>query len=411
MKRLCCTLLSLSLLVFATGARAAEKIAPEYFEKVASLLEHYGAFESWPLTPKMAWVSMLCTYSTDETVIRSAEALLDVSMPDVEREAGTTKLLLSLYGNGNPAGMLNLYNCMEGELGNAALWSPEERALFSGLNLKYFPEMWDVLIHCIPDASAIPPSEAIEIAKQEIAAAEGLADHYDWGQFHVAISYGVLRANAPDRDPWYIIEFMRPVETDADQLPYAYAFGCWVSKEGRVMDRSDFDFTPSPAESRAEREDIPTVQTFFADAPDLSAFSAWSLEEKADFSEEWRPAVQAYLLENPDYKGVYFLATQHAYGMPAPTMVSQEKAKALAEEALLQKAKVTQEELDRCEARYYFDITDETKPVWKVYLSTTFSFNYQDGDSWGHFVVLDAATGEIVTITARTLDASAMAFY
>ena len=413
MKKLLAALLLCILFILPINVQAIENAETEYFEKVAYLLKTHGNYELWALEPKLEWISALHKFSRDEEIIKATQAILEESKPDAEKELTATNLLLELYSeNSMRVETLNLYYCMIKEFGLFDLWSLEERALFSDLNIKFFPEIWDTSIDSIPNESAISPEMAIEIAKAEISSVEGLPKSFDWDSFEVSIRYGVRRKSIPDRNPWYSIYFMLPIEdNDPARLPYTYVYQCSVSREGQVMDTTYYDYTYSPEEIKAQREDIlPSVGPFFS-APNLIDFSSWSINEKAEFSEEWQPLAHEYLRDHPDYRGPYYLATQYKYGMPSTTSISQEQGYKFAKEAIISLLAIPEDEINRCQANYYYDISDPKRPLWKIYFSTTYSYNYQYGDGWGYFVILDAVSGEIIQVYERTLELDAALFY
>lgn len=122
-------------------------------------------------------------------------------------------------------------------------------------------------------------------------------------------------------------------------------------------------------------------------------FFLWSHEERKAFSDKWRPIFQEYLGENPgvtDYVGTdIWLYTQRAYGVPNEQAVDEVDALEIAKAAI---QNVDSEKSSCAMIATFYDVTDEEKPQWRIYID----FQY--------FVVLDAYSGEIVTVLYEPSD-------
>lgn len=101
----------------------------------------------------------------------------------------------------------------------------------------------------------------------------------------------------------------------------------------------------------------------------LSHFFAWTLEEKA----QWSQAMYTLVAQqsDPDCCDIATRAfTQYRYGVPTGGAISQENALAAAKRGIVEKFGVTSEALEQYNSVYaYYDITDADNPVWRFHFS------------------------------------------
>ena len=238
--------------------------------------------------------------------------------------------------------------------------------------------------------------------------AEGYEYELEEGRFRAVCTY---MWNEPDGEGRYF------VDVDA--------------KTGRMVHA--FDWRESAAMKEKEGAWIHEIRKLMADAGVNDTltnqqdvfFWNWTVEEKAAWSQAARPMVQQYLSEHPALSQyledilanryeqrewpLMIAVTQYLYGVPDDAALSQERAFEIAREAALERG-AKQESVDESKGHtFYYDVTDPERPVWKVLVSTMFP----DGDTthphdptapWGYFAVIDAHTGEVLTVTVRTVN-------
>ena len=407
--RFCFLGLVLLMLLLMLPSAFAVNMPREYFETIAALSQKYGYYMDWSLEPKLEWMNALQTYGPADDAQRAAD-ILKADKTDASHVKQIDDWLLQKYGTGGRLESIGLGSVMEVELGPEFLWPLDTRAWQTQMMLRYFPANWDVGISQIPNDTAITPEEAVSIARKAIGEVYGSSSDLSWDKYGVRIEFSVPRVNAADYDPFYFISFGLPaVDSFTGRPSYSTEYICYITKEGQVMDTSYFSFTQSPAEEKADRDN--TGVTLDLD-PDLKVyeFGGWSLDEKAAFSQEWMPFMERYMKGHLEYRGPYYLETQHLYGLPQDNGISQSDALKAAQTTALEKLHATEEELARCGVHYYYDITDAKRPLWKVYLSTLFSYNWKYGDSMGYFVVIDAIEGGLVDAYVRTEQTEAYLF-
>lgn len=138
-------------------------------------------------------------------------------------------------------------------------------------------------------------------------------------------------------------------------------------------------------------------------------FYAWTLEEKAAYTEKYKPLIDQFLAENVEYAQMlqdrydagqdgfpdYYNTTRHAYGLPDEKSISQEKARKIGYQAILETLNAPKDILDQAWAiNVYYDVTDSEKPLWKFFYNTIADDTGPD-EAWGYFVSINAYTGEI----------------
>ncbi len=376
---LCFLLVMISVGCFFS-ANAAEVKEP-YLAQSYALFGAKGNYDQWSLIDKTDWLKILLPASTDA----DEQTILDLL--EAKDESLIDAYLSARYGVEDRPDLISIHYVLEEAWGEEYGWTLEQRAQQTVWIETYMPNlMWDIYHYEIPGEGAILPEEAAQIAQNALMGAGILSPDVP---FDSAVAYGVHRRDLAEMPCHYVVNFrtLREVGGVAKMRPF---FTCYVTKEGQIMDASynrymSFsEVTPSP----------------FPELP-YSAFSAWPLEEKADFSDAFYDDMAAYMKENPNYRGVYYFATRCRYGMPDDQSIDQAQAEQLARDAALSLGAAA-DYVSRAGARFFFDVTDAQKPLWKVYLSTLFSANTRYGDPIGYFVIIDAHNGNIVDGYERT---------
>lgn len=134
-----------------------------------------------------------------------------------------------------------------------------------------------------------------------------------------------------------------------------------------------------------------------------------SVEEKALFSQKWKPVVDQWLKENPEMvewlmqdTGLYaaILCTHNVYGVPSAVAILQERAIELAIEAYLNSGITNVSEKmiqERCSINCLYDVSDVEQPLWKIDISyAAFENPLSEEPKDGYHVILDALTGQII---------------
>lgn len=120
-------------------------------------------------------------------------------------------------------------------------------------------------------------------------------------------------------------------------------------------------------------------------------FSMYTLEEKAAYSEEYIPKVEAILRLNPNYDGLHYDYTRSRYGLPEDDDLTQELALEIAKQAAIDLLGLDADWFDdHFWHQTFFDITDPDCTLWKFYFGNT-----RPGK--GKYVIrLNSKTGEVV---------------
>lgn len=122
-------------------------------------------------------------------------------------------------------------------------------------------------------------------------------------------------------------------------------------------------------------------------------FQWFTHEERAAYSQAYRPKVEAALRLNPrscDAKN-HFLFTRHIYGVPAESDITEKQALELARAALIERFSCDEECAQNLGLEVYFDCCDPQRKLWKFVLT------YWEGKHAQNFIVhLESRTGELV---------------
>lgn len=128
-------------------------------------------------------------------------------------------------------------------------------------------------------------------------------------------------------------------------------------------------------------------------------FSMYTLEEKAAYSEEYIPKIEAVMRLNPDYDGLHYDYTRSRYGLPGEDDISQETALEIAKQAAMDLLGLDTGWFDsHFWHQTFFDVTDPECTLWKFYFGST-----RPGK--GKYVIrLNSKTGEVVKAFKYTGD-------
>ena len=121
-----------------------------------------------------------------------------------------------------------------------------------------------------------------------------------------------------------------------------------------------------------------------------------TLEQRAAYSEEWIPKVEAELKVNPEYRGVHYYETRHVYGIPDENSISEEEAHTIATKNIEQTLGIPALDWEMFYYKVYYDITDPRTSLWKMY------FAIDEIDPWKYvWAEIDAYTGEVHKLIKR----------
>lgn len=136
----------------------------------------------------------------------------------------------------------------------------------------------------------------------------------------------------------------------------------------------------------------------------FESFHFWEMthEERAAFSKEWNPIIDAYLETHPYYtnRSDWLIdVTRHVYGIPGDGDISQERAETIACQAAVQLG-ANADTMGNRTIECYFDITDSRRHKWNVFVGYARDFH----DFSCFKVVIDAQTEEVLDSFEITTD-------
>lgn len=136
----------------------------------------------------------------------------------------------------------------------------------------------------------------------------------------------------------------------------------------------------------------------------FESFHFWEMthEERAAFSNEWNPVIDAYLETHPYYtnRSDWLIdVTRHVYGIPSNRDISQEQAENIACQAAVQLG-ANADTMGNRTIECYFDITDSQQHKWNVFIGHALDLH----DFSCFKVVIDAQTEEVLDSFEITTD-------
>lgn len=202
-------------------------------------------------------------------------------------------------------------------------------------------------------------------------------------------------------------------ETDTYSFPYVFGVGGNVGGAATLDEYDWLVLVPSSA--------YPAMPDKYADYPyfdPLKCFLYASAAQKAEFSQKWKPVVDAWLQEHPDYRtklkeeggsDPLYRITRHHYGTPPREYIQEDEALRIAIlHALTLRPDVTHQQLkERCHHILYYDVCTPGRPLWKIVLLSDEQAAVQE-PMVEFLVIIDPKTGEVIA-DQRTLPRGASA--
>lgn len=216
---------------------------------------------------------------------------------------------------------------------------------------------------------------------------DDLTEHEDWSSSEAYLSlascdYGVYEEYSDGTEPVWVITFSDRL-TDSR---FGYVLGGeaeWIAKIGESGELLNKDEIVDASKAEASSE-LPELQDYYN--AEGQYFYNWTIAEKAEFSNKWRQCVNDLVLSGQlEREWVigekYYQWTRRAYGVPSSLNLAEEKALAIALDALTKLEKNVDHKENYVS---FFDITDDHSPQWRFYI------DYQ------YAVIIDANTGKIL---------------
>ena len=263
----------------------------------------------------------------------------------------------------------------------------ETKAWYSKMLAKYVEDPFsdNMTTYRSPSESAISEEKAVSIAYRilEQIFAVNQEDLQDWNYF-TSFSFDGDRI---EQSRWLICFYQ------GDGSDFMGAYMVTLSDDGILLSAS------SPLEPPSVEKEFR-----FAESDRKLLFYQWPYEEKAATSAYWRQQVDAYLKDHPDYRGYAYYATRQVYGIPTDDAISREQATETAAQAIRQQFSVPKKYVDSVNKYYAYDITNQHKPLWKIFFTPSEEDAHLLNISLGYIVFVHALDNEIVSIEEYTAE-------
>lgn len=400
-------------LILTATAVAATLLWEKYVVDLKKTEKSIGTYGDWEINNKSDLIKSLMDMGY---IVPSEETnmLLDPNTTEEQKNAIADSLMLKLT-NQTDIREINADIITYAVFGPESTWTSEQRVWWHQVTNLFRNTQGDVDTLVTARKDDLSQEQAIAIAKEAIIKGYGLpSDGLDKAT-PVADMY-ITKAR-PEYRRW-MVQFQFFKEGTKDYLVKVYA--TVVDEHGQVIADPDVEMLlPEDSAKRAKtivsgRPTTPLFQTIdsFNYRANLSPFTAWPLELKAEFSQVVAPQVRAIVdsgdlspLINGDGPDLYIIASSsYTYGLPSDKDIKQEEALNIARQSLIQAYDLSNEVLALYDnISVYFDITNPEEPLWKfLFLVGLHSDNKFPGGSsapqWGlqYKVEIAARTGEVI---------------
>lgn len=265
-----------------------------------------------------------------------------------------------------------------------------------------YPNIMDETI--ILDAVDRYMSESLSMSKAERNAASVMLEHDTTSNlWQVAISVSGIALRDPTRNRLQV-DYCEKQEYD--KLTDTYYHYCLFDAhsalvEGYTLDGYDFNqLVP-----REAYPSMPERYAYYEYFDPYKCFLYSSAKEKAVFSQKYKPIVDSWLTQHPQYatwlasqQHYLYEITRNSYGTPPPNMLQQDLAVKIAYKyCMSQHPGLTVEVLaNRYHNIVYYDVSNPGKPVWKIVLLPDWE-KHETGDvSRNLYVVIDVWSGKVI---------------
>lgn len=383
---------------------------------VAQTEQEDGYFGEWPVEKKITVVSSLVEQGYIEET-DDIKQMMGTSLSREEASLIADKAIAKFVGqDANEVGFLTI---MQAAWGQFDLWTYEEKAWYSQLMENVGIESDGKTVYVEPTGS-IDEQKALAIARSAVAKGYGV-DESVLDDYSYLISFQIPEsAEAGDNQSYWLVTYTAP-----DNIPQANGLFDSFGSFDLFIHPETGELLQSVEELRAIRASLsrrPTnelyqaIDAYYVRAREMgfNSFRTWSIEFRAEYSQEITPKVQAIVksgdltdLMNCGSPDITVMAqSTYTYGIPQEDAISQDEAFTLVKAALEKDYDLAPDLFEKYrEIGIYYDITDANAPLWK-FLFNPKSLPPQELDGGldnplfdlCYKVEIDAHTGEIVHI-------------
>ena len=397
-KKLSVAFVLMTILILLAVTSLATVALNTYFENIATLEQHNGYYEDWPLQQKIELLQFMESNQVADDIERLQALLAN------PKESQIDQYIAEVYGIDGRLDVVTLARIITVEKGWIGTWSPEDKAWYSQMLIQNGLIGSDSYVYLLPSEDDIPVETAIAVAKQAITKQYQLVES-DWDGYIPLWSFQVNYQDYNIKSPYYSIEF---TPSSDDQVTYWVMIGC----DGTVMPENEFNTTEEePNETFNDQEAVQLFNDYMQAHPEIpsdASFGGWTLEGKQYFSEIIRPVVLENHQDhaNQTYTQVHLLAAaQYVYGVPDDTVVPQEKAIEIAKTVILNDYDVPKEWLGYYDGIcLFYDITNPEQPLWKITMTAIGNYKTIHGTIPNPYTIykveIDAKTGTVILRTS-----------
>ena len=246
----------------------------------------------------------------------------------------------------------------------------------------------------------ISEEQAVEIAREVLMGRLGYTQE-EADACEAGASFFFHERYRQGKQPVWLVTLTPADETGIKVLlSYEGEFIDWAYADKEFTNVQTYGFEPILGSDRTE--ELYDEEGF--------GFYHWSLEEKAAFSEEWIPIVEAFAEKHPYFTregNSFWLFTRRVYGLPTEEDITQDEALSIALDETKQLG-ATNELIKVLTWHYFFfDVTDPDQPLWLVVLTRESDpdlskeerlafLEYFSSQPRQYFIIIDAHNGTVV---------------
>lgn len=357
-------------------------------EQVAALEAENGYFDAWPTEKKVELVRILNDAGElpDNTEVSALLAGL-VDEPTMDK---TATRIISEW-SGQPIDAVSLYSILEKLNGPFSGWSAEDKAWYTETLKKYGMYTAEDIAYEIPKTTDISEAEAIRIGKAALAKEYDVSveylDRFTADAAFITPSWEIVGIT-PGEQIWNI-EFTLTANENGEDVLYVYMIE--MKRDGTILGHA----RNNPHSFRADFDNL---------MQNRGAFYEWTMEEQASYTEMLPSMIAEAQAKGEEVDGYILALGALRFGFPSELDMTKEQAIDTAEVYVKEHYGATDEGLQKLQPYVSFDITDPDQSIWRVKLMPWLIESYENYESTGYIVHIQARTGDVVKSLNRPDD-------
>ena len=333
-KKISFVLVMVLVLILAAGVAIALASWQNTARDIVVTEKESGYFETWPVDKKVELAAAVVEHGFVE-MTGEAEKLRSGSLPEEEAKRIAESVLSTFTGR--EVSEISFMEIMQATWGPFEKWTREEQAWYSQLMVDAGLQGQDHTLYAMPEGP-VDEQKAISIARREIAKGYGVGEEALEG-YEIITSFQVPEF-VTDQQAWWSVE-MRATDAILSMDRLFSSFWVFIHPEtGELYESVDSLIKSQLAyilDAEYRRSDPLVIRMREFGEAHGARQQGSSLEAKALWSQTFSQEVLDRCSKEPDFFNVMDVAfSSFTYGLPDEKSISEEKALALAQKALVE---------------------------------------------------------------------------